>query len=90
MFVFKHPYSRFVAVITCFAYRFAKYQEKARTHTFHLKRNSVSAAAVSQHACYYAPFRVPLPMFTTSLNYVALFPMKPDIVTVHSGMFFTR
>lgn len=34
--------------------------------------------------------RVPLHMFTASLNYVALFPMKPDIVTVRSRMFFTQ
>lgn len=67
--------------------------EKRSKHTFHLKRSLVSAAAVSQHACFYgfyAPFRVPLPMFTTSLSDEVLFSVKPDIVTVRSRMFFTR
>lgn len=66
--------------------------EKKPKHTFHLKRSLVSAAAVSQHACFYgfyAPFQVPLPAFTTPLSYAVLFPMKLDIVTVRSRMFFT-
>lgn len=66
--------------------------EKRPKHTFHLQRSLVSAAAVSQHACFYgfyAPFQVPLPMFTTSLSDEVLLSVKPDIVTVRSRMFFT-
>lgn len=67
--------------------------EKRPKHTFHLKRSLVTTAAVSQHACFYefyAPFRVPFPMFTTSLSDEVLLSVKPDIVTVRSRMFFTR
>lgn len=84
-----------VVVITCSALIFA-HKSTSSTHknTFPLTGSSVRAAAVSQHACFEG-FLCPFPsflslVFTTSLSNVVLFPMKPDIVTVLSGMFFTR
>lgn len=70
------------------------HNRKRPKHTFHLKKRSlVSAAAVSQHACFHGfmpPFGVPLLLFTTSLSDEVLLTVKPDIVTVRSRMFFTR
>ena len=60
---------------------------------FWLWQSWVWATTVSQHACFdgfHPYFWVSLLVFTTSLSYAVVIPMKPDIVTVRSGMFFTR
>lgn len=91
-FEFQYPYSRFVDVFISSGFRPAMSQKKAQTHLSPKKESSFSCCGVS--TCLFlqllCPFRVPLPMFTTSLSSVAFFPMKPDIVTVRSRMFFTR
>lgn len=66
-FEFQYPYSRFVDVIICSAFRLAMSQKKAQTHLSPKKESSFSCWGVS--TCLFlqllCPFRVPLPMFTT-------------------------
>lgn len=52
-FEFQYPYSRFVDRIICSAFRLAMSQKKAQTY-LSPKKSPVSAAVVSQHACFYS------------------------------------